>query len=107
MAAWPYCTSNWKRLRLVKLAACPLCFICERRGRLVEATVVDHITPIRQGGPAFPELAGLMSLCKRCHDEKTASFDRARGNATGRRFKGCGADGNPVDPSDGWWGGGP
>lgn len=106
MAAWPYNTTTWKRLRRVKLAEQPLCVICERRGNLVGAVAVDHITPIRQGGPAFPELTGLMSLCERCHNEKSAGFDRTHGNVSGRRFKGCGADGNPVDPGDGWWGGG-
>jgi 5-methylcytosine-specific restriction endonuclease McrA len=70
---------------------------------LVEAKVVDHITPISKGGPAYPTLDGLMALCARCHNEKTASFDRQGGNVLSRRFKGCSADGNPVDPDDGWF----
>ena len=32
MASWPYCTSQWQRLRLAKLAASPVCIICELRG---------------------------------------------------------------------------
>ncbi|GAB5431047.1 HNH endonuclease [Epibacterium sp. MM17-32] len=104
MNKWPYCTSTWKRLRLVKLDESPLCFACQQRGQVVEATTVDHIKPISQGGDPFPELSGLMSLCERCHNEKTSGFDRTKGNATGRRFKGCDANGNPIDPADGWWG---
>lgn len=103
MAGWPYTTSKWRKLRLAKLSLSPVCYICERRGETELATVVDHIIPVRQGGDPFPAIEELMALCERCHNEKTASFDRTQGNAAGRRFKGCGADGNPVDPSDGWW----
>ncbi len=105
MARWPYITSKWKKLRLVKLAQHPVCQICERRGLTVEANTVDHIKPISQGGAPYPALSGLMALCARCHNEKTAGFDRTHGNATGRRFKGCDATGNPIDPGDGWWSG--
>lgn len=104
MAKWPYCTTQWQKLRLVKLGESPVCIVCELRGRTEVATTVDHVTPISKGGLPFPELSGLMSLCERCHNEKTSGFDRTNGNATGRRFKGCDPRGNPVDPADGWWG---
>lgn len=104
MNKWPYVTSKWKRLRLAKLAECPVCFACEQRGLTELATTVDHLKPISQGGDPFPPLDGLLSLCARCHNEKTSGFDRTHGNATGRRFKGCDANGNPIDPADGWWG---
>jgi len=104
MSKWPYCTSKWQRLRLAKLNADPLCYACALRGETVEANTVDHVKPISQGGPAFPELEGLLSLCAPCHSEKTSGFDRTHGTATGRRFKGCDAHGNPIDPADGWWG---
>ncbi|OWJ78556.1 HNH endonuclease signature motif containing protein [Haematobacter genomosp. 1] len=104
MASWPYNTSRWSKLRLAKLDAAPLCEICIRRDRIEPASVVDHFTPIRQGGSPFPELSGLLSLCERCHNEKTASFDRQHGPAFRRRFKGFDADGNPIDPFDAWHG---
>lgn len=104
MNKWPYVTSKWKRLRLAKLNESPVCFACEQRGHAELATTVDHLHPISQGGDPFPPLSGLLSLCARCHNEKTSGFDRTGGNATGRRFKGCDADGNPIDPADGWWG---
>ena len=46
MAAWPYNTAAWKRLRLAKLSAVPLCEVCERRGRLNTARHVDHIIAV-------------------------------------------------------------
>lgn len=104
MAKWPYCTSRWQKLRLAKLCESPVCVICEKRGHTVVATTVDHVKPISQGGNAFPDLDGLMALCERCHNEKTAGFDRTHGNASNRRFKGCDANGHPIDPADGWWG---
>lgn len=69
------------------------------------ANAVDHITAIAAGGDAFPPLSGLMSMCERCHNEKTAATDRPGSKPFARRFKGFDADGNPVDPSDGWHGG--
>ena len=102
---WPYCTSQWKKLRLVKLTQSPVCEICVLRGETREADTVDHIKAIRKGGDPFPDLTGLMALCAPCHNEKTANVDRDHINATGRRFKGCNADGNPFDPAEGWSGG--
>lgn len=106
MSNWPYITSNWKRLRIAKLNENPVCEACVMRGQTVIATVVDHCIPISQGGAPFPELSGLMSLCARCHGEKTSGYDRVGGNVVNRRFKGCDANGNPIDPADGWFGGG-
>ncbi|WP_118133703.1 HNH endonuclease [Oceanicella sp. SM1341] len=102
MAAWPYNTSKWAKLRNTKLSARPLCEICERRGLVEEAVAVDHFVPVRQGGSPFPSLDGLLSLCERCHNEKSAAFDRQGGKQFRRRFKGFDADGNPIDPFDVW-----
>lgn len=102
MAAWPYNTKAWRALRRAKLSACPVCEMCERRGvsRLAEA--VDHIVAINKGGDAFPALDQLMSLCAECHNSKTARMDR--GNSKGSsRFKGCDANGDPLDPDDEWF----
>ncbi|MEL6323968.1 MAG: HNH endonuclease [Pseudomonadota bacterium] len=103
MSAWPYNTKVWRKLRIAKLSRDPLCYACLLRDRIVPANTVDHRVPISSGGPAFPNLDGLHSLCHACHSEKTHTHDRQGGNALGRRFKGCGVDGNPIDPNDGWW----
>lgn len=110
MAEWPYGTRTWQRLRAAKLSTDPLCYACEMRGRIVPAVAVDHVVAIKRGGPPFPPLDGLMSLCEPCHNSKTATFDRGSGRTTadtfGRRFKGFDVHGNPIDREDDWHGGG-
>lgn len=106
MARWPYNTSAWLRLRAAKLAAEPLCKACQMRGNVTLANAVDHIVAIAKGGATFPALDGLMSLCERCHNEKTRAVDAGTNNATGRKFKGFDGDGNPIDSGDRWYGGG-
>jgi 5-methylcytosine-specific restriction enzyme A len=96
MSEFPYNTANWQRLRKLKLNVNTLCEMCFPRGRLEPAVHVDHIVAIKDGGEAFPPLDGLMSLCLPCHNEKTF----------GKRdvFKGCGADGLPLDQSHPFYG---
>lgn len=106
MADWPYNTAAWRNLRTAKLAVDPLCHACRLRGLFVPAQAVDHVTPISQGGDPFPAFDGLMSLCIRCHNEKTSSRDRKGAKPFARRFKGFGPDGNPIDPGDEWHRGG-
>ncbi len=103
MAKWPYSTPEWARLRERKLAANALCEPCMRRGKLVIATTVDHVVSIASGGPAFPTLDGLMSMCASCHNTKTSAVDRPGGS--GVRFPGCDASGLPVDPAHPFFGG--
>ena len=106
MADWPYSTARWQRLRLAKLAREPLCYACQLRGDTRPAVAVDHVVAISAGGPAFPDFDGLMSLCERCHNEKTRALDHPNVKDGGRRFKGFDAEGNPIDPADDWHGGG-
>ncbi|WP_187968399.1 HNH endonuclease [Aquibium microcysteis] len=106
MADWPYNTGTWQRLRKAKLASDPLCYACGLRGRAVAAVAVDHVKAINAGGHPFPPLDGLMSMCERCHNEKTSAVDRGHLTAVPRRFKGFDANGNPIDPCDDWHGGG-
>lgn len=106
MAEWPYNTAQWRKLRLAKLGAHPTCYACGLRGKITVAVAVDHVTAIKAGGDPFPPLSGLMSLCERCHNEKTSAVDRPDRSSSGRRFKGFDLDGNPIDPGDGWHTGG-
>lgn len=100
MASWPYNTQRWQRLRARKLASNPLCARCAEQGIVQAASVVDHVTPISAGGPAFPGLDGLRSYCPPCHNAKTFHVDR-RGRARAP-IKGCDADGIPLDPDHPW-----
>jgi hypothetical protein len=58
--------AQWDRVRKSVLSQEPLCRLCLSTGRTVPATVVDHITPLAEGGTH--EQANLQPLCKRCHD---------------------------------------
>ena len=46
------------------------------QGRLVKATVVDHIIPHRGDAKLFWDEGNWQSLCKNCHDHKTMTEDR-------------------------------
>lgn len=102
MAAWPYNTAQWQRLRRLKLSSSPLCEGCESLGLLTLANVVDHRVAIKAGGEPFPSLDGLSSLCKKCHSEKTARGPEAARATSTKPRKGCRADGSPLDPSHPW-----
>ena len=53
----------------------PLCVRCYAEGKIVEATVVDHITPHRGDKTLFWDKSNWQSLCKHCHDVKTKTED--------------------------------
>lgn len=61
-----------KELRPAQLLREPFCRECARRGERTRATVVDHIIPFRGNWGKFIDPANHQSLCKRCHDRKTA-----------------------------------
>ncbi|WP_103729939.1 HNH endonuclease [Novosphingobium sp. HII-3] len=104
MADYPYNTAAWQRLRLAHLAIEPMCRGCRKMGKLAPANVVDHITAISEGGPAFPGHDGLASYCAPCHNRKTARGAEAGAARTSKPMRGCDADGNPLDPAHPWSG---
>ena len=59
-------------LRPAQLLREPFCRACAARGIRTRATVVDHITPHRGDWARFIDRGNLQSLCKSCHDRKTA-----------------------------------
>ena len=64
--AW-YQTRQWRELRKGQLEREPNCRECRKHGKLVKATVCDHVMPHRGDEVAF--WAGpFQSLCKPCHD---------------------------------------
>ena len=60
----------WEALRRQKLARNKFCEECQRGGRLVLATMVDHIVEIKNGGAKL-DMDNLQSLCHSCHSSKT------------------------------------
>lgn len=66
-----YHTTAWRNLRRMHLNEYPLCVECEKKGIIRVGNIVDHITPILEGGEAL-DPANLQTLCKQCHAVKTA-----------------------------------
>lgn len=72
--------TKWRKYRLRFLAEHPMCVHCILHGRVVIATVVDHMVPHRGDMVKFWDTGNHQALCKRCHDVKTAKQDGAFGN---------------------------
>lgn len=63
---------TWQKLRQQILKRDGyLCVLCRQANRYVSATDVDHITSKAKGGSDDP--SNLQSLCKPCHQAKTAN----------------------------------
>lgn len=88
--------SRWRKARATYLARHPLCVKCERRGRVTEATVVDHRIP-HKGDPAlFWDEGNWQALCGSCHSGAKQAEER-RGYEVG-----CDEHGVPLDPNHPW-----
>ena len=82
-AAWHgwYSLPIWTdRLRPEQLLREPFCRECAAAGRRTRATVADHVRPFRGDWARFTDPGNLQSLCKACHDRKTA-LEQARDRA--------------------------
>ncbi len=60
----------WKNVRALQLQLEPLCRECRKLGKLVAASIVDHVIAIADGGSELDQ-GNLQSLCKSHHDSKT------------------------------------
>ena len=63
--------ARWREARALFLKQNPLCAFCQAEGKIVPATVVDHIIPHRGDQRLFWDQANWESLCERHHNEKT------------------------------------
>lgn len=63
---------RWKRAKTLFLNEHPLCVDCESRGKVIEATRVDHIIPHRGDKALFWDQGNWQSMCETCHNRKTA-----------------------------------
>lgn len=68
---------RWQQARAVWLRDHPLCEHCET---ITIATIVDHVKPHKGDMAIFWDRANWQSLCKACHDKKTATEDGGFGN---------------------------
>jgi len=74
-----YVSQAWKKARDHQLKRFPLCIKCQR-----PATMVDHIVEIRDGGERL-DPSNLQSMCKSCHNTKTAQ-ERAKREGGKNRY---------------------
>lgn len=65
-----YSTAAWRRIRLWVLNHEPLCRTCK-----APASMVDHISPIHEGGEATA-VDNLQPLCTACHAAKRGTEGR-------------------------------
>lgn len=70
-------TYAWQKAREGYLRNHPLCKLHQDQGRVVAATVVDHIIPHKGDRSLFWDSNNWQPLCKPCHDHKTATEDSA------------------------------
>lgn len=87
---------RWQKARLTFLARFPLCSMCQKLGRTVAATVVDHIVPHRGDQALFWNTTNWQPLCAPCHDRHKKLIEIGKGEA------GCDTSGQPLDPNHHW-----
>lgn len=66
---------RWAKYSRAWLARNPLCEYCKANGVTTPATVTDHIIPHKGDQRLFWDPTNHQSLCKSCHDHKTATED--------------------------------
>ena len=91
-----YKTKTWYRLRHHQLIAEPLCRYCSQLGRVVPATIVDHIKPHNGNIELFSDPMNLQALCKQCHDRHKQRQEKSG------YLAGCDTEGRPLDPNHHW-----
>jgi len=62
---------RWQKARTHYLQEHPLCVECEKQGKVVSATTVDHIQPYREGQVSFYDRSNWQSLCDYHHKAKS------------------------------------
>lgn len=87
---------RWQKAREGWLRKHPLCKMHEQLGRVVLATVVDHVDPHRGDMEKFWNSANWQSLCKDCHDGAKQRLEKSGVLA------GCTLAGVPLDPNHHW-----
>lgn len=66
-----YASQSWLEFRRHFLAEHPLCVICSAEDRITPADTLDHLRPIREGGPPL-DPANVRAVCRECHSRHHA-----------------------------------
>jgi 5-methylcytosine-specific restriction protein A len=73
-----YISSEWRRLREVKLMNHPLCEECSQLSWTVPATEVHHIEDIVKNPLKALDYNNLQSLCHECHSSKPKVYTKKK-----------------------------
>lgn len=65
-----YNSTSWRKISTNYRKDQPLCEVSKSKGLTVEASEVDHIIPVEQGGAKY-DPSNLMAMCKSVHMKKT------------------------------------
>lgn len=87
---------RWQAYRERYLTEHPLCVMHQAQGRVVAASVVDHIEPHRGDHKLFWNPKNHQALCKSCHDSHKQRLEKSGA------VIGCDTDGMPMDKNHHW-----
>ena len=73
-----YKSTAWRKLSRHWLEKNPICVKCYKQGIIRPAQIVDHITEIKDDWSKRLDASNLQSLCRVCHNHKTAIERRKR-----------------------------
>ena len=72
-----YNSTRWRKVRKIFIQNNPLCKHCkDNNNRVVPATDVDHVVPLRISPERSFDFSNLQSLCRSCHAKKSAEDGR-------------------------------
>lgn len=77
-----YKSKRWLDARIRYLQRHPLCVECEKQGRLTLGNTINHIIPHKGNYDLFWDEGNWETLCERCHNRRTATYDGGFGNKT-------------------------
>lgn len=81
-----YTSKEWRLTRKRHLKEQPFCIECMKVGKIVKATIVDHIVPIKQGGAKY-DSNNLQSLCWSCHSRKSVKEGSRYGQGESKIYR--------------------
>ena len=85
-------TWHWEKASRIYLNHNVLCVMCRANGRVVAATLVDHIIPHKGDMAVFWDVNNWQALCKNCHNNDKQFIDN------NKYKKDVDDNGWPVDP---------
>ena len=87
---------RWQKYREGFLRKHALCMDCQKRGRVVASTVVDHIIPHRGDTKLFWDKNNHQALCESCHSSHKQRLEKSGVEV------GCDISGVPIDRNHHW-----